>query len=64
MNITEENNETVVRFGRILSRQEIALLDICLAFFQSDETENVSLDNANPAGESPSVINDGQIEKS
>lgn len=40
MKITEEQNETVVHFGRILTEKEKALLEICLAFFQADVSPN------------------------
>lgn len=44
MKITEDNHESVVHFGRILTEKEKALMEICLAFFQSDAIPNRPLE--------------------
>jgi hypothetical protein len=49
MKITEEQNETVVHFGRILTEKEIALMEICLTFFQSGGYPNGSINKESSA---------------
>jgi hypothetical protein len=56
MKITEEQNETVVHFGRILTEKEMALMEICLAFFQSDANSNSFTDKETSA-ERSHIIN-------